>query len=367
MSFEDSSSAESTPVRISSVKAQPSPFTLSRRPSTIAFDESCVLVDSDPLSMTDLEDGIKRQRMSVTGASERSISDKPRSPRLYFAIPPALRKALPSPRLRVLPSRWSASTPPYSTLTPTRSTPALSLSVQLGSAREPPKPVNSKSQPASPAISNPSIAEGLHMLSERDENTGHVSPSNPLSGGPLSPMSPTSPNAQRVWLCSPPRRCHTNPSATTAPPSSSAVAAPSHPPSTASTRKNRPVVVRAMSTGRLGKDFDQDGRIVCMSSHSNRVLQKTAVVTKEKEVQQHTQAARPKLRRAQTEKTAAHSHLPPPPVFASSMGTLPRRSSSSFNLATLQKERELARPNLLAKRVSSRIRGMSLGPERVMT
>ncbi|ODO02086.1 hypothetical protein L198_02817 [Cryptococcus wingfieldii CBS 7118] len=353
MPSKDVSSAESTPPR---------------RASTIAFEESCVLIDAYPLSMTDLEDGVK-QRMSVAGASEKTWPKKSPSPRLSLTIPPALRKALPSLKLRVLPYRWSSSTPPYSTLMPTRSTHALPQPAQLSSpSAENPIPIRARSQPTSPATGNPpvrsrnpSVAEGLHMLSEREENTGHVSP-NPLSGETLSPVSPTMPCAQSVWLCSPPRRHPTPPSS--APPSS--FVAPSKPPTTASTRKNRPIVVRAMSTGRLAREFDQDGRVVCMSNHSNRVLQNTAVVITEGQENQHAQTT-PKLRRAQTEKPAARKNLPVP-LLSASTDRLPRRSSTAgFDLAALQKEAgNLARPNVLAKRVSSGFRRMSSSPQRIM-
>ncbi|ODN97211.1 hypothetical protein I350_08191 [Cryptococcus amylolentus CBS 6273] len=360
MASKNMSSAESTPVH-----TPPGP---SRRPSTIAFEESCVLVDAYPLSMTDLEDGVK-QRMSVAGAGEETWPKKSRSPRLSLTIPPALRKALPSPKLLVRPPRWSSSTPPYSTFTPTRSTPALPQPARLSSpSAESPIPIGARSQPTSPATGNPpvrsrnpSVAEGLHMLSEREENTGHVSP-NPLSGETLSPVSPTTPCAQSVWLCSPPRRHPTPPSS--APPNS--FVAPSQPPTTASTRKNRPIVVRAMSTGRLAREFDQDGRVVCMSNHSDRVLQNTAVVITEGQENQHAQTA-PKLRRAQTEKPAARKNLPVPPLPAST-DRLPRSSSTAgFDLAALQKEAgNLARPNVLAKRVSSGFRRISSSPQKIM-
>lgn len=41
---------------------------------------------------------------------------------------------------------------------------------------------------------------------------------------------------------------------------------------TSSLRRNRPIVTRAMSTGRLATELDENGMVVCMSLHSERVL-----------------------------------------------------------------------------------------------
>jgi hypothetical protein len=41
---------------------------------------------------------------------------------------------------------------------------------------------------------------------------------------------------------------------------------------TSSLRRNHPIVTRAMSTGRLATELDENGMVVCMSLHSERVL-----------------------------------------------------------------------------------------------
>ena len=96
---------------------------------------------------------------------------------------------------------------------------------------------------------------------------------------------------QKVWLCSRPPSMSISPLDLDAPPviglsrSHSEVVLPISPETPSvlgdarrgsfpSLTRNRPVVVRAMSTGRLAREFDEDGRIICLSAHSGRVLQK---------------------------------------------------------------------------------------------
>ncbi|WVQ80327.1 hypothetical protein IAT38_002432 [Cryptococcus sp. DSM 104549] len=155
------------------------------------------------------------------------------------------------------------------------------------------------------ASRNPSIAEDLHILSEVDENVDHGHPL-VASSAPVSPVSPTE-RCRGVWLCSPPKLSSPPmPAAVTsispAPPSSfqsfsctptptrgRAPLAHSHSTTSITTShtshtgtsgsasasrktKTRPLVVRSMSTGRLASEYDEHGRVICLSVHSDRVL-----------------------------------------------------------------------------------------------
>ena len=94
-----------------------------------------------------------------------------------------------------------------------------------------------------------SNCEDLAILSEEDETQAHDVDSD------INPSSPS----QRVWLCCPP----------SSPLASSATTAPWSP---SSGRLPRPFITRSMSTGRLATEFDEQGRVVCLSVHSDRVL-----------------------------------------------------------------------------------------------
>ncbi|ORY22631.1 hypothetical protein BCR39DRAFT_551231 [Naematelia encephala] len=67
---------------------------------------------------------------------------------------------------------------------------------------------------------------------------------------------------QKVWLCSPPR-----------------LASPSSPRVKPKSTSRRPFITRSTSTGRLGHEFDQEGRIICISVHSERVLNRAIEYT----------------------------------------------------------------------------------------
>ena len=125
-----------------------------------------------------------------------------------------------------------------------------------------------------------------------------------------APTSPTSIRSQQVWLCSPPPKQTLTP---VSPVSTCGIASCNHtcaPPSTSMStrspsswplgsiadlshqvkdelatahdaqveagppRRCRPIATRAMSTGRLASGFEEDGRIICISVHSDRVLAK---------------------------------------------------------------------------------------------
>lgn len=83
---------------------------------------------------------------------------------------------------------------------------------------------------------------------------------NSASANASRPRTPNSAStsAKGVWLCS-------------KPPSST----PSSPIDENGKRRRsvgRPLVVRAMSTGRLASEFDEEGRVICLSNHCQRVL-----------------------------------------------------------------------------------------------
>lgn len=72
-----------------------------------------------------------------------------------------------------------------------------------------------------------------------------------------TPQSPES-STKGVWLCSRPQ-----------------LSGPSSPIDENGNRRRsigRPLVVRAMSTGRLAREFDEEGRVVSLSTHCERVL-----------------------------------------------------------------------------------------------
>ncbi|WWD09018.1 hypothetical protein V865_007138 [Kwoniella europaea PYCC6329] len=110
---------------------------------------------------------------------------------------------------------------------------------------------------------NSSFADDLTALSEVDESQHHDISFITPDCEPITPTSPNTKSCSGIWLCSPPtvpsieNTCPTTPGLT----------------SRAMTRtKTRPLVVRSMSTGRLASEFDEDGRVICLSGHSERVL-----------------------------------------------------------------------------------------------
>lgn len=143
------------------------------------------------------------------------------------------------------------------------------------------------------------------------QHNGSV-PSDGLYEGPHhSQSAPTSPMpCQRVWLCSPPRRTPASPVSPFTSRGTHNNASPAHKPlspfaspldniaavaqhaeeqlkaaeaAEAASRAScelgplkrcRPVTTRAMSTGRLASEFDEDGQVICLSVHSDRVLAK---------------------------------------------------------------------------------------------
>jgi hypothetical protein len=67
-----------------------------------------------------------------------------------------------------------------------------------------------------------------------------------------------------VWLCSKPP-----------------LSPPTSPTDTSMARRKfggRPLVVRAMSTGRLASEFDDQGRVMCLSNHCERVLKSSSII-----------------------------------------------------------------------------------------
>ncbi|WWC66643.1 uncharacterized protein I206_100547 [Kwoniella pini CBS 10737] len=108
-----------------------------------------------------------------------------------------------------------------------------------------------------PLISrNSSFADDLTSLIEVDESHHYD----------YTPPSPSSKSCSGIWLCSPPAVSKPDKSLTT----------PLFTSRPINKTKNRPVVIRSLSTGKLASEFDEDGRVVCLSGHSDRIL-KTSV------------------------------------------------------------------------------------------
>ncbi|WWD22448.1 hypothetical protein CI109_106939 [Kwoniella shandongensis] len=132
--------------------------------------------------------------------------------------------------------------------------------------------------------SSPSSSEDLTVLTEVDENQYPRQISSPSSSTkPKSilrpstappPMEKTS-SCSGIWLCSAPRksqspsisRSESTTSIASLPVTSAEVTC-----SSSAARLARPVIVRSMSTGRLA--FDAQGRVQCLSSHSERMVKR---------------------------------------------------------------------------------------------
>ncbi|WVW81901.1 hypothetical protein I302_103900 [Kwoniella bestiolae CBS 10118] len=116
----------------------------------------------------------------------------------------------------------------------------------------------------SPLMSrNSSFADDLTALSEVDESQHHDVSFITPSCEPITPTSPNPKSCAGIWLCSPPSIPSTE---KTCP----ITLRTSSPPITKT--RTRPLVVRSMSTGRLASEFDEEGRIICLSGHSDRIL-----------------------------------------------------------------------------------------------
>ena len=121
-------------------------------------------------------------------------------------------------------------------------------------------------QPGSAQLSSTTSGE-LEPVREADEykrtSFGSVIDTNLLASlaSPTSPSSPSTPSPyQAVWLCSRPSRTPTPVSATPG-----------------SMRKNKSPVVRSYSTARLAQAFDDQGRVICLSTHSEKVIHASRV------------------------------------------------------------------------------------------
>lgn len=126
-------------------------------------------------------------------------------------------------------------------------------SVSLPSFKAPPR------LPQSPIESIRSATADLGILREVDENDDLKGRLSIVKSDP--PVRPSS-CPKSIWLCSKP---------TTSPPAS--------PTDLSNARRkpaSRPLVVRAMSTGRLASEFDEEGRVICLSNHCERVLKARA-------------------------------------------------------------------------------------------
>ena len=164
-------------------------------------------------------------------------------------------------------------------------------------------PISPKTSPTLPSPKG--VTDGrpiLHVNSNLTQEQSRQMPnpravSGPRQSEPFIGRLTSSPTVahQGVWLCSPPPK---SPIELPALPDSPAISRPmgedgiemvrslsdfgiqappyQHPSSRyppVTTKKKRPFVTRSMSTGRLAHEFDSEGRIICLSVHSDRVLQ----------------------------------------------------------------------------------------------
>lgn len=119
---------------------------------------------------------------------------------------------------------------------------------------------------ASSAVLQPTPRH-LHDLAERDHDESEVLKELGTNSRPTSrthtPRSASTTTA--VWLCSKPQASN-----------------PSSPIDENGQRRRsvgRPLVVRSMSTGRLASEFDEEGRVICLSNHCGRVLKGRPTLT----------------------------------------------------------------------------------------
>ncbi|WVF65979.1 hypothetical protein IAT40_000717 [Kwoniella sp. CBS 6097] len=109
-----------------------------------------------------------------------------------------------------------------------------------------------------------SFGDDLTALSEVDETDHHLPTS---ASAPPSPVAASTKVCSGIWLCSRPPRssCPIQEVKQVSPTPTIINPLPAK-------KVNRPLVVRSMSTGRLASEFDAEGRVICLSVHSDRVL-----------------------------------------------------------------------------------------------
>jgi hypothetical protein len=133
-------------------------------------------------------------------------------------------------------------------------------SLHLSIPSVPPPPLKQpRGLPQSPIESVRSATADLGILREMDENDESKGRLSRIKSDP--PVKPSS-CPKSIWLCSKP---------TTSPPTS-----PTDPSNARRKAGSRPLVIRAMSTGRLASEFDEEGRVICLSNHCERVLKARA-------------------------------------------------------------------------------------------
>jgi hypothetical protein len=113
--------------------------------------------------------------------------------------------------------------------------------------------------PQSPIRSARSSSADLGVLREVDENDDNKGRMRLIKSEHTTKPSSC---PKSVWLCSKPP-----------------LSPPGSPTALAHARRKsetRPLVVRAMSTGRLGSETDDEGRVLCLSNHCERVLKARA-------------------------------------------------------------------------------------------
>jgi len=204
--------------KTSSAPSSPTEKTIPPLPSVHPPRLSPLSQDSTPMFQSDtveemLKDGSETLNASTGDRHETSITQTGRDEFLHLSIP-----SIPSPAI---------GTPPR--------------------------------LPTSPIESTRSAIAELGILREVDENDDFKGRLLRVKSDP--PVKPSS-CPKSIWLCSKPA---------SSPPTS-----PVDPSNGRRTSSTKPLVVRAMSTGRLATEFDSEGRVLSLSNHCERVLKARA-------------------------------------------------------------------------------------------
>jgi hypothetical protein len=149
----------------------------------------------------------------------------------------------------------------------------------------------------------------------------------PIASDTLDRLSPTI-SEQYVWLCSRPSPVHSSGSPFVVSPAlrtplkmdrSLSVDTITTPP-VAGCKLARPFVTRAMSTGRLAREFDEDGRVICLSVHSGRIIGEEAGHDRPSRSSGPSQRCAPSLASSRGNAPSAkldRTHIPPSDISLS--------------------------------------------------
>ncbi|WRT63749.1 uncharacterized protein IL334_000674 [Kwoniella shivajii] len=274
------------------------------------------------------------KRLSLTGLINLSIN----IPSPPIKLKALARKLSPSSRNPSLSRKSSPASTiltspinPENRHTPKQSCTMPTISPIITSVTQPPSSFSRRS----PYISrNSSCADDLTALSEVDESIQHDSIHVDTSISPITPKS-----CSGIWLCSRP-----SPSPSTKGVDRPAYTAPRSSRSV-SRCKNKPLVVRSTSTGRLASEFDEDGRVMCLSGHSDRVLRPVPDASRPPSLTSHSTPALIRAKSYQSSKSTPTSPIEKPSIH-------PVRTISEFGSQS-STERLVATSSLLLTRTNS--------------